>query len=867
MNEMNLSPVGMDQLTSSSVSNALPVSGSHLGLAASPTHNAIPAPGLPVAIPNLGPSLSSLPSALSLMLPMGIGDLGVMCGIPERNYTLPPPPYPHLESSYFRHILPGILSYLADRPPPQYIHPNTINVDSNPALSVSNNPSALDPYQPSGTVGLEPGIVSMDSRTVNTHGPQNLHPTDSHEVALDTTITMESVSRVTSPISTDGMTEELTMDNVAGDHSQIPNGSQSHEPLAVDTVGSNLTPDAVGHGGVIPIHGSTLELPVVMEPDHIVGRVTGIADSTLNDSIHTVAMSTNSVSVALSTSHNLASLDSVALHEVGLSLEPVAVSSINQEVAMGPSHVDVSADNLAFVPSSLQMEDSNSNKENMATLFTIWCTLCDKAYPSDCPDHGPVTFVPDTPIESRARLSLPKQLVLRQSIMGAEPDCDLVIGCGSCYSISHHCHLEIEEYGVWTRETIPVRTCFGPLIGQQSHSLEVADWTDKAASHIWKIYHNGVLEFCIITTDENECNWMMFVRKARNREEQNLVAYPHDGKIYFCTSRDIPPEQELLFYYSRDYARQLGVPEHPDVHICHCGKECASYADFKAHLSSHIHNHLSSQGHSSNHGPGHGKERKWKCSMCPQAFISPSKLHVHLMGHMGMKPHKCDFCSKAFSDPSNLRTHLKIHTGQKNYRCTLCYKSFTQKAHLESHMVIHTGEKNLKCDYCEKLFMRRQDLKQHILTHTQRQCSAASMSRGRQTDFHCCFFLWPEPGALLLGGYFALSSKEFVAVWERQIKCPKCDKLFLRTNHLKKHLNSHEGKRDYVCEKCSKAYLTKYHLTRHLKICKGPTSSLSTPEEEEEDDSEEELIDSVRTEDCRINNGVYSTGDALSGHK
>lgn len=276
----------------------------------------------------------------------------------------------NLPSHFF---LPGILSYLADRPPPQYIHPNTINVDSNPALSVPSNPSALDPYQPSGTVGLEPGIVPMDSRTVNAHGAQNMHPSDSHEVALDSTITMESVSRVTSPISTDGMTEELTMDDVAGDHSRIPNGSRSHEPLAVDTVGSNLTPDSVGHGGVIPIHSSTLELPVpvVMEPDHIAGRVAGMSASTLNDSIHTVAMSTNSVSVALSTSHNLASLDSVALHEVGLSLEPVAVSSINQEVAMGPGHVDVSADNLAFVPSSLQMEDSNSNKENMATLFTI----------------------------------------------------------------------------------------------------------------------------------------------------------------------------------------------------------------------------------------------------------------------------------------------------------------------------------------------------------------------------------------------------------------------------------------------------------------------------------------------------------------
>ncbi|XP_042323097.1 PR domain zinc finger protein 4 [Sceloporus undulatus] len=795
MNELSLSPVGMEQLTASSVSNALSVAGSHIGLTSSPTHNAISAPGLPVAIPNLG---SSLPSALSLMLPMGIGDRGVMCGIPERNYALPPPPYPHLESSYFRHILPGLISYLADRPPPQYIHPNSINVDSNPALSVSNNPSGLDPFQTNGTVGLETGIVSMDSRSVNAHNTQSLHPSDSHEVALDTTIAMESVSRVTSPISTDRMAEELTMGDVAGDHSQIVNGNHNHEPLTVDAVGSSLATDTVGHNGVIPLHGSSLELPVVLEPDHIAGRVGGISDRTLGDSIHTVAMSSNSVSVALSTSHNLTSLESVSLHEVGLSLEPVTVSSISQDVALGQNHVDVSPDNLAFVPSSLQMEDSNSNKENMATLFTIWCTLCDKAYPSDCPDHGPVTFVPDTPIESRARLSVPKQLVIRQSMMGA-------------------------EVGVWARENIPVRTCFGPLIGQQSHSMEVADWTDKAANHIWKLYHNNVLEFYILTTDENECNWMMFVRKARNRDEQNLVAYPHDGKIYFCTSRDIPPDHELLFYYSRDYARQIGVPEHPDVHTCHCGKECASYTEFKAHLSSHIHSHFPSQGHSSNHGPGHSKERKWKCSMCPQAFISPSKLHVHFMGHMGMKPHKCDFCSKAFSDPSNLRTHLKIHTGQKNYRCTLCEKSFTQKAHLESHMVIHTGEKNLKCDYCEKLFMRRQDLKQHVLTHTH----------------------------------------------ERQIKCPQCEKLFLRTNHLKKHLNSHEGKRDYVCEKCSKAYLTKYHLTRHLKICKGPTSSLSTQEEDDDDDcsEEEELINSSRSENCRLQTSMYVTNDTLSCHK
>uniref|UniRef100_A0A3B5M5T4 Uncharacterized protein n=1 Tax=Xiphophorus couchianus TaxID=32473 RepID=A0A3B5M5T4_9TELE len=773
MNDMNLSPVGMDQLSVPSVS------ASHLGLPTSPTHNPIPTPGMPVAIPSLGPSLGSLPSALSLMLPMGpLSDRGVMCGLPERNYSLPPPPYPHLESSYFRHLLPGILSYLADRPPPQYIHPSSLNMDG--TLSVaSNNPSSLDPY--SGPGGpLEQGLVSLDSRQVS--GQADLHQAGPHE--LDSTgLAMES--RVNSPLSPDRMGEELaSMDRVVAvavsDAQQLGGGRQPqpHE------------------GGVMPLHGPpVLELPVVMEPDHLGGRVGSSGTGGMNPSVVSVVL-TSSMS-------NPSQLEPVSLHgHSGMGLEAVNVSSITAEVALGPEN------NLVLVNSTLQLEDPAPSKENMAAP---WCTLCERSYASDCPEHGPVTFIPDAPIQSRARLSLPRPLCLRISVTD-------------------------EPLGVFARDVIPPRTCFGPMVGQHCSNVDLSDWPEKDTPQIWKMFHNNVLEFYIVTTDENECNWMMFVRKARTHEEQNLVAYPANGKLFFCTSTEIHPDQELLFYYSRDYCRLMGVPQVPDGQICQCGKECSSFSELNSHSSNHSHNQPA-HSHSPSLGQGSVREKKYKCSMCSRAFITSTKLNVHFMGHVGMKPHKCEYCSKAFSDPSNLRMHLKIHTGQKNYKCTVCGKSFTQKSHVASHMLIHTGAEKLKCDLCDRSFIRKQDLRQHMFSHTN----------------------------------------------ERQIQCTKCNKHFLKTNHLKKHMNSHEGKRDFVCEKCHKAFLTKYHLTRHLKICKGPKRDRTTrkeqnvfkeeeeeDEDEEEDDDEEEDSrgrrggDELNDEDYGLDVGGYSSEKSLS---
>lgn len=235
-------------------------------------------------------------------------------------------------------------------------------------LSVSNNnPTGLDPYSVPGGP-LEQGLVSLDSRQVG--GQTNLHQGGSHEVQLDTTgLSMESRSQlsVSSPISHDGMEEDLaTMEGVETQQ-QLGTRPQPHEGL----VGVDSS------GGVMPLHGAGLELQVVMDQEHMERRLgtntTGAGGPvSLGEALHSTGeLSSGVVSVVLTGAmRTQTQLEPVPLHgPSGMGLEPVNVSPITAEVSLGPDN------SLVLVNSSLHLEDSTSNKENMANAFNI-CKFC-----------------------------------------------------------------------------------------------------------------------------------------------------------------------------------------------------------------------------------------------------------------------------------------------------------------------------------------------------------------------------------------------------------------------------------------------------------------------------------------------------------
>lgn len=72
--------------------------------------------------------------------------------------------------------------------------------------------------------------------------------------------------------------------------------------------------------------------------------------------------------------------------------------------------------------------------------------------------------------------------------------------------------------------------------------------------YYWQVFYEDGFEEELDLSDEDKCNWMMFVRPARTAAEQNVVACQHQNKIFFvstkvCISRYHVKEEKRYFSY------------------------------------------------------------------------------------------------------------------------------------------------------------------------------------------------------------------------------------------------------------------------------------------------------------------------------
>ncbi|KAF9073499.1 hypothetical protein BDP27DRAFT_1288896 [Rhodocollybia butyracea] len=149
---------------------------------------------------------------------------------------------------------------------------------------------------------------------------------------------------------------------------------------------------------------------------------------------------------------------------------------------------------------------------------------------------------------------------------------------------------------------------------------------------------------------------------------------------------------------------------------------------------------------------------------------------------------------------------------KKLYQCTVlgCEKAYTKPSRLEEHTRSHTGVRPFVCTTCQKSYFRENHLQAHARTHLPASdksfiCTESSCDKRFWTSQHLRTHLDWHNGA-----------KTF------QCTEPECTKVFNKHHLLKSHFSTdHDTKlRPYPCshEGCTKSFDTNQHLRTHTKV-------------------------------------------------
>uniref|UniRef100_A0AAQ4QPU4 PR domain zinc finger protein 10 n=1 Tax=Gasterosteus aculeatus aculeatus TaxID=481459 RepID=A0AAQ4QPU4_GASAC len=489
--------------------------------------------------------------------------------------------------------------------------------------------------------------------------------------------------------------------------------------------------------------------------------------------------------------------------------------------------------------------------------IVLWCDECNCANPSVCLKHGPLHPIPNRPVMSKARASLPLVLYI-----------DRFLG------------------GVFSKRRIPKRTQFGPVEGHLVCQSELQD--HYIHLKVNRALHDRSLseDMWLDLSDEESCNWMMFVRPAQNHLEQNLVAYQYGSEIFYTSIKNIQPKQELKVWYAASYAefvnqkiynvteeeRKVLREQEKNWPCYECNRRFVSSEQLQQHLNMHD-DKLNSVTRSKGRGRGRGRKRFgtgrrpgrppkfirldlpvdaagekttiiflslsvvfvfgghfWICTLasisliqCQGGSMSVNTVGVscyyfpflfcplqnaalqHLFIRKSFRPFKCTHCGKAFRDKEKLDQHLRVH-GRDAYAfsCHICSKTFMSDSALEDHLLVHTENRSYSCLLCPETFERLELLKDHVGMHAVNGCFTCPSCKKTFTDF--------------------IQVKKHIRCFhsEKIFQCPDCEKAFCRPDKLRLHMLRHSDRKDFLCSTCGKQFKRKDKLREHMQRMHNP---------------------------------------------
>lgn len=509
------------------------------------------------------------------------------------------------------------------------------------------------------------------------------------------------------------------------------------------------------------------------------------------------------------------------------------------------------------------IDDWEPRQPQSFTPHHLWCEECNNANPTACQKHGPLHPIPNRPVVSKARASLP--LVLYT---------DRFLG------------------GVFSKRRIPKRTQFGPVEGPLVRQSELQDHYIQLKLCMLDGDKDGQKpeDMWVDLSDEESCNWLMFVRPAENHLEQNLVAYQYGSEIFYTTIKNIQPKQELKVWYAASYAEFVNQKVHDVTEEerkvlreqeknwpCYeCNRRFVSSEQLQQHLNMHD-DKLDYVTKPRGRGRGRGRKRfgTGRRPGRPPKFIRLEPLvdpsgdkTTEMLGLAGKSseqrrdgvqnglkvveleaegpgseaesqldpsageavpdpdppPATSEPPAPVKEDPSasgqpdshltaqdmrrakRIRNaalqHLFIRKSFRPFKCTHCGKAFRDKEKLEQHLRVHARDSYaFTCHVCSKSFVSDAAFEEHLLLHSEHRTFSCLFC----TDtFDRLDLLKDHVGVHAVNGCFT---------------CPSCRKSFTDFIQVKKHIRCFHSEKIFQCPECDKAFCRpdklRLHMLRH----------------------------------------------------
>ncbi|VEN41684.1 unnamed protein product [Callosobruchus maculatus] len=333
----------------------------------------------------------------------------------------------------------------------------------------------------------------------------------------------------------------------------------------------------------------------------------------------------------------------------------------------------------------------------------VYCDNCEEDCVDYCKTCGKLSFLKDYPVRmntaDRARKTCPKGvLIVRPS--------------------------NIHGLGVFALKWLPKGVQMGPYEGQAAKQ-------ESKSGYAWKLRDGKLID----AANERNSNYLRYVNCARNSDEQNLVAFQYDGKLFYRTCKNIGAGEELLVYYGHSFAKTLGIDPkrfyepntskvknyYPCKH-CHIG---LSTEQFKAA-------HQLRCKYNPNRMITFDVNKAVTCQYCCRCFEKVEDLEehekrcryhrkktaVHSCGEE-MKQFRCSECPYVTKYAKDLKRHGITHSkeGRERFRCSQCTFTTYYKDSLIKHISrLHSSSSSKFCyEGCKRIFLSKNMLDSHIL--------------------------------------------------------------------------------------------------------------------------------------------------------